>query len=68
MEERSLFLIPNFIRACYRTVAYYSVLRYIGFNRTGNPIEVFYNPIGDDAIRIFHAMDCRDGITAQIEP
>jgi hypothetical protein len=41
---------------------------FIGFNRAGNPIEVFYNPIGDDAIRVFHAMDCRDGITAQIEP
>jgi len=41
---------------------------FIGFNRAGNPIEVFYNPIGDDKIRIFHAMDCRNGIIAQIEP
>jgi hypothetical protein len=41
---------------------------FIGFNRAGNPIEVFYNPIGDDAIKVFHAMDCRDGIIAQIEP
>jgi len=40
---------------------------FIGFNRAGNPIEVFYNPIGDDAIKIFHAMDCRDNIIAQIE-
>ena len=41
---------------------------FIGFNRAGNPIEVFYNPIGDDTIKIFHAMDCRNGIITQIEP
>ena len=41
---------------------------FIGFNRAGNPIEVFYNPIGEDAIKVFHAMGCRNGITAQLEP
>jgi len=41
---------------------------FIGFNRAGNPIEVFYNPIGEDVIKIFHAMNCRSGIIAQIEP
>ena len=41
---------------------------FIGFNRAGNPIEVFYNPIGNDAIKVFHAMGCRDDIIAQIEP
>jgi hypothetical protein len=41
---------------------------FIGFNRAGNPIEVFYNPIGDDAIKVFHAMGYRDEIIAQIEP
>jgi len=40
---------------------------FIGFNRAGNPIEVFYNPIGDDTIKVFHAMGCRDGIVAQME-
>jgi hypothetical protein len=40
---------------------------FIGFNRVGNPIEVFYNPISDDAIKVFHAMGCRIGIIAQIE-
>ena len=40
----------------------------IGFNKAGNPIEVFYNPIGDDAIKVFHAMGCRNGIFAQMEP
>ena len=39
-----------------------------GFNRAGNPIEVFYNPIGDDVIKVFHAMDYRDGYNYQIEP
>ena len=40
---------------------------FIGYNRAGNPIEVFYNPIGEDAIKVFHAMDCRDGVRAQLE-
>jgi len=40
---------------------------FIGFNRAGNPIEVFYNPIGDDKIKIFHAMGCRNDIIAQME-
>jgi hypothetical protein len=40
---------------------------FIGFNRAGNPIEVFYNPIGDDVIKVFHAMDCRNGIIDQME-
>jgi hypothetical protein len=39
---------------------------FIGFNRMGNPIEVFYNPIGDDTIKVFHAMGCRNGIIAQM--
>jgi len=41
---------------------------FVGFNLAGNPIEVFYNPIGDDSIRVFHAMGCRNGLIAQIEP
>jgi hypothetical protein len=40
---------------------------FIGFNLAGNPIEVFYNPIGDETVKVFHAMDCRNGIAAQIE-
>jgi hypothetical protein len=40
---------------------------FIGFNRAGNPIEVFYNPIGDDTIKVFHAMGCRNGIIDQME-
>ena len=30
------------------------------------PIEVFYNPIGDDKIKVFHAMNSRDGVIEQI--
>jgi hypothetical protein len=40
---------------------------FIGFNRVGNPIEVFYNPIGEETIKVFHAMGCRNGILAQME-
>ncbi|GHV75428.1 hypothetical protein AGMMS49942_02490 [Spirochaetia bacterium] len=39
---------------------------FIGFNRAGNPIEVFYNPIGEDTIKVFHAMDMRPGALAQL--
>jgi len=41
---------------------------FIGFDRTGNPIEVFYNPIGDDKIKVFHAMGCRNSIILQLKP
>ena len=32
----------------------------IGFDRTGNSIEVFYNPIDDKSINVFHAMKVRN--------
>ena len=32
----------------------------IGFDRTGNAIEVFYNPINDNSINVFHAMKLRN--------
>jgi hypothetical protein len=31
----------------------------LGFNIHGNLIEVMYNRIGADAIKVFHAMPCR---------
>jgi hypothetical protein len=40
---------------------------FIGFNRAGNPIEVFYNPIGEDAIKVFHAMAVRPGVLEQLQ-
>jgi len=57
----------------YKTIIYEGPLDgyknkyvFVGFNRAGNPIEVFYNPIGDDKIKIFHAMSSRDGIIEQL--
>jgi len=41
---------------------------FIGFNLAGNPIEVFYNPIDDDTIKVFHAMGCRGSVIAQFGP
>ena len=40
---------------------------FVGFNRIGNPIEVFYNPIDDDSIKVFHAMSCQSKTIAQME-
>ena len=39
----------------------------IGFDSVANPIEVFYNIIDDETIRIFHAMALRDKIAAQMK-
>ena len=46
---------------------YKNKFSFIGFNRAGNPIEVFYNPIGDDKIKVFHAMNSRDELIEQIK-
>jgi hypothetical protein len=51
-----------------RLEGYDNKYAFIGFNRAGIPIEVFYNPIGDDAIKVFHAMGCQNKTFAQIEP
>jgi len=45
---------------------YKNKFAFIGFNKAGNPIEVFYNPVGDDEIKIFHAMESRDSVIEQI--
>jgi len=39
----------------------------IGFDTSANPIEVFYNIIDDDTIKVFHAMALRDKIAAQMD-
>jgi len=82
MEPKIVFVPSAFkhkvtkddISHAYRTKIYDSLLEgsgnkycFIGFNRAGNPIEVFYNPIDDDTIKIFHAMGCREGVIAQME-
>lgn len=57
----------------YKTRIYDGPLRdypgknaFVGFNRAVNLIEVYYNPIGDDTIKVFHAMDCRDSTIEQL--
>ena len=36
----------------------------IGFDTVANPIEVFYNSIDDETVRVFHAMALRDKTAA----
>ena len=38
----------------------------IGFDAIANPIEIFYNIIDDETIKVFHAMSLRDKVAAQI--
>jgi hypothetical protein len=38
----------------------------IGFDTIANPIEVFYNIIDDETIKVFHAMALRDKVAAQM--
>jgi len=39
----------------------------LGFNRHGNLMEVMYNKISADAIKVFHAMPCRKAFRKLIE-
>jgi len=39
----------------------------IGFDRTGNPLELLYNPIDDNTIIVFHAMKARKSTIEMIE-
>ena len=32
----------------------------IGFDRSGNPLEIMYIKLDDDRIHVFHAMHCRN--------
>ena len=38
----------------------------IGFDTVANPIEVFYNLIDSETIKVFHAMTLREKIEAQM--
>ena len=38
----------------------------IGFTVSGNPIEVFYNLIDDETLKIFHAMPLRPKVADQL--
>jgi len=39
----------------------------IGFDTVANPIEIFYNVIDDETIKVFHAMGLREKIVAQMD-
>ena len=39
----------------------------IGFDRTGNPLELLYNPINNKGIYIFHAMKLRNSTIEMID-
>jgi hypothetical protein len=39
----------------------------IGFDTVANPIEVFYNIIDSETIKVFHAMELRDKIADQMD-
>jgi len=39
----------------------------LGFNTHGNLIEVMYNRISDDTIKVFHAMPCRKAFREMME-
>ena len=39
----------------------------IGFDRNANPIEIFYNILDYDIVRVFHAMKCRNAFKCLLE-
>ena len=39
----------------------------IGFDRTGNPLELLYNPVNDNTIIVFHAMKMRKSTIEMID-
>jgi hypothetical protein len=39
----------------------------IGFNRSADLIEVLYNDIDEDTVRVFHAMECRNSFKALLK-
>ena len=32
----------------------------VGFDRKGNPLEIYYNILDEDTVRVFHAMEYRN--------
>jgi hypothetical protein len=39
----------------------------IGFDRNANPLEIFYNVLDTDTVRVFHAMKCRNSFKHLLE-
>ena len=44
-----------------------NIFAIIGFDTAANPIEVFYNIIDNETIKVFHAMYLREKIAAQMQ-
>jgi hypothetical protein len=40
----------------------------IGFDSNSNPLEIIYNELDDNTIRVFHAMKCRNIYVPLLEP
>ncbi|MHC6204020.1 hypothetical protein ACYULU_12600 [Breznakiellaceae bacterium SP9] len=40
----------------------------IGFDSNANLLEIIYNDIDGEAIRVFHAMKCRDALLPLLDP
>jgi hypothetical protein len=39
----------------------------LGFNTSGNLLEVMYNDLGEDKVSVFHAMPCRNELLPLLE-
>jgi len=61
------------IRWAFRTIKYDAILEeanwtdkhlLIGFDRNADLIEVLYNYLDEDTVRVFHAMKCRNSFKA----
>jgi hypothetical protein len=61
------------IRWAFKTIEYDAILEeigwsdkhlLIGFDRNANLIEILYNDIDEDTVRVFHAMECRNSFKA----
>ena len=39
----------------------------IGFDRNANPIEIIYNILDHDTVRVFHAMKCRNAFKRMLQ-
>ena len=82
MEEKLLFVQSAFkhgytqddIERAVETKIYEGLLKgeddiyaIIGFDTAANPIEIFYNFIDDETIKVFHVMSLRDKIAMQMD-
>jgi hypothetical protein len=40
----------------------------IGFSIAGNPLEILYNCLDDETVKVFHAMKCRSAFYNLLNP